>query len=303
MAAASKVVSMIFAVALCLQTNLTRFEFTQVHMGTPFVLTLYAPSASKASDIAQSVYARLRSLDETLSDYQQNSELNTVLKSAWKRPTACGEDLVFMLRQSIRVAKLTQSAFDPTVGPLVQVWRTARKTGILPSVSVIEEAKRSVGIDGIRLSPNMRTLFVFPRTVRIDFGGIAKGYACDEAIRICRQGGISDALIEGGGDLKASGTPPGEKGWNVTIQGSNQKFLLKDQAVSTSGSTEQFVEIGGVRYSHIVDPRTGYGLTHLRQCTVVAKEGLLTDPLATAGCVEPDSLKSIQGIQVFFNQR
>jgi FAD:protein FMN transferase len=118
--------------------------------------------------------------------------------------------------------------------------------------------------------------------MRIDFGGIAKGYACDEAMRMLSDAGIANGLIEMGGDIAVRGRPPGAAGWTITIPSLRREMVLTDCAISTSGDTEQFIEIGGRRYGHIVDLRTGYGTVGRVQATVIAPSGLDTDPWATA---------------------
>jgi len=126
--------------------------------------------------------------------------------------------------------------------------------------------------------------------MQLDLGGIAKGYACDEAIRTLKANGIKSALVEMGGDIVVSGPPPGKKGWEIEIANADaarsldkpRMLALSNSAVSSSGDTEQFVEIGGKRYSHIVDPRTGLGLTDRIAVTVVAPNGVTSDGLSTA---------------------
>jgi thiamine biosynthesis lipoprotein len=125
--------------------------------------------------------------------------------------------------------------------------------------------------------------------MRLDLGGIAKGYAGDEAIRVLREHGIRAAFFEAGGDIVVSGAPPGTPGWDVAVvrklDGEAEMHHIKHCGVSTSGDAEQFVEIGGKRYSHVVDPRTGIGLTARYEATVIAPNGITSDALSTAACV------------------
>ena len=118
--------------------------------------------------------------------------------------------------------------------------------------------------------------------MQLDLGGIAKGYAADEALATLRARGIKSALVAVGGDIAIGDAPPGQQGWRIGLEPVGGELLLHNAAVSTSGDTEQFREIGGVRYSHIIDPKTGRGITSRIAVTVVARRGLEADPIATA---------------------
>lgn len=141
--------------------------------------------------------------------------------------------------------------------------------------------------------------------MQLDLGGIAKGYACDQAIDVLAKSGVSRAMAEAGGDLVVSGPPPGKLGWRILADG--EVTWLKNAAVSTSGDVSQFVVIRGRRYAHIVDPRTGVGLTNRKQVTVLARDGITSDSLATALCVLADSegekLASVYGARIWASGR
>lgn len=264
---------------------LRRFEYSQIHMGIAARLTLYAETEQKAEAAAKAAYARFAELEQIMSDYRPTSEINDVCRRAAYGPVKVSEDLFRVLKRSLEVAEASDGAFDPTVGPLVALWRESRRTGVLASPAQVETAKAKVGWRFIELDSKARTVFIKKLGVKIDFGGIAKGDACDQAIMTLKRSGIANAMVEAGGDIKVSGHPPGTSGWLISIQGYRGRMILKDRAISTSGDTEQFVDIGGVRYSHIVDPKTGLGLTNRIQASVIARDGLTTDPLATALCI------------------
>jgi thiamine biosynthesis lipoprotein len=137
----------------------------------------------------------------------------------------------------------------------------------------------------MKLDPKTRTVDLTVAGMRLDLGGIGKGYAGDEAILILREHGVASALFEAGGDIVLSDAPPDRpEGWLIETQ-DGRKISLADAAVSTSGHTEQFVEIDGVPYSHVVDPRTGIGLTNQFAATIIAKRGITADALSTAATV------------------
>jgi FAD:protein FMN transferase len=274
----------------------SRFEFSQVHMGVEFKLTLYSNDLAHASGIAIKCFSKLRDLDDILSDYQQNSELNRVLRSAVDAPTTCSPTLFEVLQESRKLYDSTRGAFDATLGPLVALWRSSRKSHLLASLEEMVSSKSKTGWKGVVLDTGKRTLKITAGS-KIDFGGIAKGYACDQVISILKKHRVTAGMIEGGGDLACIGAPPRKLGWEVKVERLPNPVILKNQAMSTSGSTVQFVEIEGRRFSHIIDPRTGLGLEHLRQVTVIAISGFTTDPWATALCINP-RLKPPKGVRV-----
>ncbi|HEY0867703.1 MAG TPA: FAD:protein FMN transferase [Fimbriimonas sp.] len=254
-----------------------RFEYAQVHMGVRTVITGYAPDPATADKAAAAAYARFAQLDAIMSDYRKDSEL--MLLDTSLKPIST--DLRAVLERALEVARLSDGAFDFTAGPLVQLWREARKTRRLPDAAKLDQAKETVGWKLVELTPEGAKLA--KEGMRLDLGGIAKGYACDQALIALAQNGVDRALVEAGGDMAASGAPPGKIGWKVEVRNLRDRvFWLRNGALSTSGDSEQHVDIAGKRYSHILDPRTGFGLTTRRQVTVLAEDGLTSDPLATA---------------------
>jgi thiamine biosynthesis lipoprotein len=166
----------------------------------------------------------------------------------------------------------------------------------MPTPQELAEAGQRVGWRKLQLDPAARTARLAVPGMKLDLGGIAKGYAGDRAIQTLREHGIRSALFEAGGDIVVSDPPPGKAGWEITLVDAGpdmpQSVALQNAAVSTSGDTEQFVEIEGRRYSHVVDPRTGIGLTTRAMSTVVAPKGLWSDGLSKpAEMLPPDQLK------------
>lgn len=255
-------------------------------MGVRVNITLFARSQTEAENGAKAAFARFAVLEQIMSDYRPDSEVMRLCDQAGSGPIPVSAELFTVLEHALRVADDSGGAFDITCGPLVRLWRESRKTKKLPEPAAIQKARELVGSQYILLNSEHRTASVTKKGVRLDLGGIAKGYGCDEAIKTLRENGIERALVEAGGDIVASGPPPGKLGWRISIRGlPDVEVWLKNEAISTSGDTEQFVEIGGVRYSHIVNPRTGLGVTNRVQVSVVAKDGLTSDSLATALCV------------------
>src|SRR5688572_4691893 len=208
---------------------------------------------------------------------------------AGQGPVKVSDELFTMLSHAQEVARRSGGAFDVTVGPYVQLWRAARKTKQLPAPDALAEARRVVGWERVKLDAANRTVELTTPGMRLDLGGVAKGYAGDEAIRVLREHGIRSALFEAGGDIVVGDAPPGQDGWSVQIIGTEtsptRTVELANRGISTSGDTEQFLEINGTRYSHVVDPRTGLGLTQRYAATVIGRDGITSDALSTAACV------------------
>lgn len=268
------------------QESLLRYEYTQIHMGVQARIVLYAPNQEIAENATLAAFHRFAQLEDILSDYRPTSELMRLCKKPTGASTPISPELFLVLEKAQEVAARSKGAFDVTVSPLVRLWRQARKTGLLPSPVAIAEAKRRVGWKYLKLDRVHQTAQLLKPSMLLDLGGIAKGYACDEAIALLKQKGVSRALVEAGGDIVVSEPPPDQRGWRIEVEHPDPKsnfrlLTVSNCGVSTSGDTAQFVEFQGKRYSHIVDPKTGYGLTTHIAVTVVAPKGILSDALST----------------------
>ena len=279
------------------EAALQRHEYAQLHMGVQARLIVYAPNAELAATAAKAAYARVAELEDIASDYRPTSELMCLCAKAGQGPVKVSEELFTLLAHAQGVSRRSDGAFDVTVGPYVQLWRAARKSKQLPSPQALDEARQRVGWQRVKLDTSERTVELTTPGMRLDLGGIAKGYAGDEALRVLREHGVRSALFEAGGDIVVSDAPPGKKGWAVEVVGdesAKQRIVeVANRGISTSGDTEQFVEIDGVRYSHVVDPRTGLGLTQRYAATVIARDGISSDALSTAACVLGENGRTI----------
>ncbi len=306
------------------EDRLAPYEFRQIEMGVPFRIVLYAGDESAANNAARAAYARIKQLNGVMSDYDPDSELRRLCRcSGPSRPVKVSPELLEVLSHSLKLSRQTHGAFDVTVGPVVRLWRIARRRKRLPKPAALEAARQRVGFSNVRLDPQAGTIKLLKSGMRIDLGGIAKGYAGDEALRILKRHGISRVLIDGSGDIVVGDPPPGRTGWTIEVAklrhastsrvkaasggrqttGSSKRpagsrrpvaeaksdgkelpirILLANAAVATSGNAYQFVEIDGTRYSHIIDPKTGLGLTRNSSVTVIAADGVTADGLASA---------------------
>ena len=238
-----------------------------------------------------------------MSDYDAASELNRLAaQSPTKTPVEVSEDLFRVLRRSEEISKASEGAFDITVGPLTKLWRRARRQKELPPADLFAAAREAVGWKSVRLGESRRVELLLPG-MRLDLGGIAKGDAADQALAMLRRRGFSRATVNASGNIAIGEPPPGESGWKIAMlpneaPGKNEGkidpqtkppvarfFLLKNCGIATSGDAFQYVEIEGKRYSHILDPKTGLGLSTSASATILAPDAITADALATAACV------------------
>ena len=288
------------------EAALKKYHFSEPHMGTTVSLTLFAKDEATATKAAQAAFARVAELDGIMSDYKPASELMQLCKKAGGPPVPVSKDLFTVLEYAQEVSRKSDGALDVTVGPIVRLWRKARRTRELPSAEELKRALALVGYEKIRLDPQRRTVQLLVMGMLLDLGAIAKGYATDAALEVLRRHGIRQALVAAGGDIRVGDAPPDAKGWKIGIAPLKNPaappehfLLLVNAGVSTAGDAEQFIEIGGTRYSHIVDPKTGMGLVGRRSATVIAPNDTLADALDTALCVMgPDrGLKLIESMK------
>jgi thiamine biosynthesis lipoprotein len=274
------------------EPELKKYQFSEPHMGTTVSITLYARDEATANKAAKAAFARVAELDGIMSDYRPASELMQLCKKAGGPPVPVSKDLFTVLEYAQEVSRKSDGALDVTVGPVVRLWRKARRTRELPSAEALAKARALVGYEKMKLDPKKRTVQLTLMGMLLDLGAIAKGFAADCILAVLRQFGITRAMGVLGGDIAVGDPPPGKKGWRIGIAPLKDPLakpahylLVSNRGVSTAGDVEQYVEIGGKRYSHIVDPKTGLGLVGRMIVTVVAKNGLTADALDTTACV------------------
>lgn len=268
-----------------------RYEFRHPQMGTVFRLVFYSEKDSQsAALIARKAFDMVDSLNASMSDYLPESELSRLGNTAGSgQAVEVSDDLWRILKLSKEFSKKTHGAFDVTVGPLTRLWRRARNLKELPDSARVKEALELVGFQHLKVKAN-KTVELKKAGMRLDLGGIAQGYAADKCLEILQKNGIRSALADAGGDIALGNAPPGETGWviqmpsnpNGAAQGKSDTLRLSNCGITTSGATFRYLEVDGKRYSHIVDPRTGWGLTHRVLVTVQAPTATEADAWATA---------------------
>ena len=294
-------------VSIAQAEELPRFDFSGPGMATTFRIACYAEDKAKAEKATDACFQRIAELNAIFTDYDPTSELMRLCAPEAVYPAVVSAPLYDILQRACRLAEQTQGAFDPTCGHLSQLWRRAKRQGKLPPSDRLKKAMEATGWQRIILHPESRSITLKSGTL-LDLGGIAKGYAADECQRLLKAHGITRAVVQAGGDTAASDAPPGKQAWPITLRTDAQHetaITVANRAVSTSGDLYQFVEIDGQRFSHIISPRTGLGLTTPIACSVIAPDCTTSDALATAMCVLGKAegskiVASLKGIEVRF---
>jgi FAD:protein FMN transferase len=267
-----------------------RYEFSAGKLGTICKIVFYAPDAAFADTASQKAWKKIDELNEILSDYDENSEIRRLSDSSGVgREIRVSKILYDIIESSMEFSRLSRGAFDITVGNYVQLWRRARRQSIFPTKEQLAKAKKATGYQKIKLYPQKQAVELKVKGMRLDVGGIGKGFIADEVLKLLDSLGISSALVDLGGDISISNAPPQQEGWRIETgykdksgQFVSRELTLKNCAVATSGDLYQFASLGGKRYSHIINPKTGVGLTESSQVTVIAPNGTAADALASA---------------------
>jgi len=277
-----------------------KFRFERPLMGTRFIVTCYADERDAAERAANAAFEVAENLNAVASDYLPASELSMLASKPIDKPIPLSPPLYGLLDLSRRVAEASDGAFDPTLGPLTKLWRETRDLRRLPDPEELHSTLARVGWQHFTLDPESQAITFHRENMALDLGAVAKGYAADLMLESLVRNGISKAIIVAGGDIRLGDPPPGRDGWRVALQTfdlahPDEVITLSNAAVSTSGDLHQSVEIDGIRYSHVLSPRTGLGLTRRIASIVVADEAKLSDALSTAACVlGPEGCESLR---------
>lgn len=257
-----------------------RTEYRHIAMGTLFRIVVVGHFHGDPENAVKEAFARIDEVEKVASDWNRESEIRTWCRSApHSDPVSVSADLALLLRHSFDMHDLSEGRFDISLGSLTRLWRRCFLAGRLPSESDLERAFRHTGMNFIELKGRKARLT--KGGVGLDLGGIAKGYAVDQALQLMIDRGYSHTLIDGGGDLAFSAPHPDSAGWRIVLPSGPRRFKSAG-AVATSGDSEKHVEIEGRRYSHILDPKTGLGLEESPVVTVVASSATVADAWATA---------------------
>lgn len=258
-------------------------------MGSPFNLIIVSADSLKAQELSNKCFTLIDSFSHIFSDYDSSSELSKLSINANNGYQTCSPALWDLLMISRQAYEKSLHAFDISIGPLSSMWRAKRKRRLFPDSATVNTTKELVGFEKLLWNDAMHQISIPDKNMRLDLGGIAKGYIAQKVIDFLHQNGVDAALADAGGDISMGKAAPGNLGWLVgvnvpetTDELMNRKLQLSNCSVATSGDAYQYIEHDGFKYSHIIDPRSGYGVSYQRNVTVIAIDGATADWLATA---------------------
>jgi thiamine biosynthesis lipoprotein len=266
-----------------------RYEDSHDAMGTVFTVVAYGQSGEYLSEVVREVFEEIDRLDAQMSNYRPDSELSDINREAAEHAVIVEPKLFALLQDSVRLSEETNGAFDITVGPLLKAWGFFRGQGRLASSAELASVMKRVGYRHVRLDAARREIRFDAPGIELDLGAIAKGYALDRAEEILRSNGVNQALIScGTSSFDALDSPPGEKGWKISIRDPYDKqkaadaVWLRNFSLSVSGNYERFFTLRGKTYSHIFNPKTGRPVEGMLSTAVLAPQGETTDGLSTS---------------------
>lgn len=265
-------------------------------MACTYAIVAYGDDAPALPRIVEAAFDEVDRIDRLMSHYKPDSPLSRLNREASVRAVAVEPELFDFIAEALRYSRDSDGAFDITVGPLMKGWGFFQGEGRVPADDELADLRRRIGFQHVVLNRHDRTIAFDRPGIELDLGGIAKGYAVDRAVGVLRQQGVTATLVSAGGStIFGAGAPPGRAGWDVSIQDPIDPrrialtVRLKDRALSVSGSSEKSFEAGGVRYSHIMDPRTGRPVQGLLSVAVLTSTGTAGDAL--------DDVFFVQGVE------
>ncbi len=271
-------------------------------MGTFARVVVVAANRKNAQKCIESAFDELKKVDELMSDYKSDSEISRVNRDGFKQPVRVSKPTFEVIQKSVKFSSLSSGAFDITVGPLMDLWRSAEEANSIPTKEQLNQAHSKVGFEKLVLDANQISVGFKVAGMRLDLGGVAKGYAIDKAVEAMQQRGATGGIVDVGGDIRCFGKPHKTDNWLIGLQDPSEKseirnpkfeiffdegrslltLKLNDTAVATSGGYRRFAVINGRRFSHIIDSKTGYGSDKLASVTIIAENAIDADALATA---------------------
>lgn len=279
----------LIAAGSCSKDSPGIYRKTKPLMDTLVTVTVVAGSDKKADQAIEKTFSVIERFGDKIDFFKDTSELSSINRNAGVGPVKVSPETLGVIERAIYIARISEGAFDPTIGPEIKMWDFFKK--IRPADDAIRNNLSLVNYRDIVVNRDNATVFLRRKGMLMDLGGIAKGYAADLALADLKKGGISAGIIAAAGEIRAFGFKPDGTPWNIGIKNPRQKSdtdellakaRLSDKAVSTSGDYERFFVEDGKRYHHILNPKTGYPADQCRSVTVISNDGLFADGFATS---------------------
>lgn len=257
-------------------------------MGSRFEITVTAENPEKANQYIDTAVGEIQRIERLISSWDPASQTSEINRNAGIKPVVVDPELYNLISRALKISEITDGAFDISYASMDKIWKFDGSMRSMPSEEAIRNSVSKVGYQNIILDPEDHSVFLKKEGMKIGFGAIGKGYAADRAKDLLRSQGVTAGIINASGDMNTWGTQPNGDTWKVAITNPLNKehafalLPLEDRAVVTSGDYEKFVKFNGVRYSHIINPKTGYPATGIISATVFAPKAELADALATS---------------------
>jgi len=257
-------------------------------MGSVFEISLVGTDSASLEYQIQLVIDEIERIENLISEWRPNTQISEVNRNAGIRPVKVDREVFELTRRAISYSILSDGAFDISVAALDKIWRFDGNMDALPSDAAVQNSVTKVGFEKIELDSIASTIFLKQSGMKIGFGSIGKAYAADRGRHILQEMGVKGGLINASGDIALWGKPPEKKSWSIGISDPEKpykitrKLRMKEGAVATSGNYQKYVMFNGVRYSHIINPRTGYPATELASVTVIGPMAEFANALSTS---------------------
>lgn len=257
-------------------------------MGSVFEISLVGTDSASLENQIQLVIDEIERIENLISEWRPNTQISEVNRNAGIRPVKVDREVFELTRRAISYSILSDGAFDISVAALDKIWRFDGNMDALPSDAAVQNSVTKVGFEKIELDSIASTIFLKQSGMKIGFGSIGKAYAADRGRHILQEMGVKGGLINASGDIALWGKPPEKKSWSIGISDPEKpykitrKLRMKEGAVATSGNYKKYVMFNGVRYSHIINPRTGYPATELASVTVIGPMAEFANALSTS---------------------
>jgi FAD:protein FMN transferase len=287
-------------------------------MGNQFDFTVVAEDESWALSRIGEAIAEVQRIEKLLTTYNDSSQTSLINQNAGIQPVKVDSEVYSLIERCLRISVLTQGAFDITYGSIdKRLWNFDKNMTSLPDVQTAKSMVRLINFRNVKMDKHNQTVFLKEKGMRLGFGGIGKGYAADCAKRVMKKAGVESGIVNAAGDLTVWGTQPNGKKWTIGIADPGRKNLpfasveLTDMSVATSGNYEKYVIIDGMKYSHTIDPKTGYPVRGIKSVTIICPSAEISDAMATpvmvmgirAGIHLIDQIKGIACIVIDDNDK
>lgn len=256
-------------------------------LGSPFEITVIAKDTIQGNFFADLAVAEVKRIENQISDWIPTTQISEINKNAGKKAIQVDDEVFELVQRAIKISKLTNGAFDISYASMDKIWKFDGSMKEMPTPEAIKKSVEKIGYENIVLDDKQKTIFLKLEGMKLGLGGIGQGYIADKVKTLLQSKGCTSGIVNVSGDINTWGTQLDGKPWTVGIINPMNKnkvfatFPIIDSAVETSGSYEKFVMFNGIRYSHIIDPRTGYPATGIVSVSVFAKQTEIADALAT----------------------